>query len=199
MRPTERPLTFEQEYPKHAFAPLVDFGIALAAWVVRRRAGRRVEPANPSFPPTGAMAQSRQAAIAVTVTLLMAAAYTHVRADTPARVNADPILAVALSYGSDGLDTYAQDMHRFGRSASNVTESLGFCAGPRGADSSRVAGPAGPASAPATSGPAVRRAIESPTARALSQTARLEGRDGLDTYDEDFRSTTRPLLSFSTQ
>jgi hypothetical protein len=48
MRPTERPLTFEQEYPKHAFAPLVDLGMTIAAWVVRRRAGMRAESASAS-------------------------------------------------------------------------------------------------------------------------------------------------------
>jgi hypothetical protein len=199
MRPTERPLTFEQEYPKHAFAPLVDLGMTIAAWVVRRRAGKGVAPASPSPRPTGAVALSKQAAIAVSVTLLLAGAYSHVRADTPARVTADPILVAALSHGSDGLDTYAQDMRAFGRSASNVADSLASCGRPRGADSSRVAGAAGPASAPAASGPAVRRTIDASTARALWQTARLEGRDGLDAYDENFQSTSRSLLSFSTQ
>lgn len=218
MRPTEYPLTFEQEYRKHEFAPLVDLALTVTARAMRRRDGRRAESADGRPHPTGAgLTLYKRAAIAVAVAFVMAAAFSHVYADAPPRSKAGQILVAAVDPGpssattrtekilrkiveshvSDGLDIYAQEMRAFGRPASIPTNPLEACSGSRRTDSTQVTfggRPGGIAQAPVA---VARRGIEPLAARELFQAARFGAGDGLNVYYEDFRPTNGLLLSLT--
>jgi hypothetical protein len=42
MRLIERPLIFEETYPKYEFAPLVELGMSIAAWLEKKFRGNLV-------------------------------------------------------------------------------------------------------------------------------------------------------------
>ena len=218
MRFTERPLTFEQEYPKYSFAPLVELAVAVVAWAVRRRAAGRAEHAGaPVRPAAGEMSLAKHLVIAVTVSLAMAATSSHVRADASLRAKPDSGLAsvtdrapsaavtrtsevlasVVAHYESDGLDTYAQDMRAFGRSAFAPTMVSDACARSRAGESLQESRRGTAVSATRAQGPAVGRSIDPPAARKLFQGAEFNIKDGLDVYDRDFRPKTGSLLAVS--
>ena len=209
---TERPLTFEQEYPKHSFAPLVALAVAVAAWAVRRRtAGRTKAAGAPVRPVAGGLTLSKHVAIAVTVTLAMAATSSHVRADASSRAGSDSIPTAALPtapsaevlasvvarYESDALDTYAQDMRAFGRSASMPAIPADSCTESRASGSTQMPRGGAAVSATRASLPAVARYIDPPAARKLFQGAEFNVRDGLDVYDLEPGLKTGSLLAVS--
>lgn len=138
MRLSKRPLSFEQEYPKHEFAPLVDLGMKAAFWAAKRRsiepskhadASLRVSRVDP-ISPTTRHRRAKLTTAPLVVMLALAATFTRVdadcrsagAADSPATAPVDQerisgltrtsevLRNVVESYESDGLDTYNEDL-----------------------------------------------------------------------------------------
>ena len=95
------------------------------------------------------------------------------------------------------MDTYAQDMRAFGRTARAPAIFPDSCAESRASGSMQKSRLGVAASAPRASAPAVGRYIDAPAARNLFQKTEFNVQDGLDVYDLDGGPKTNPLLAVS--
>lgn len=148
MRPSQRPLSFEQEFPKHEFAPLIALALKVATWAVKRRSGQPLEShgAGPRAFRVGQISpttRSRHAKLTMTAAVVMfalAAAFSSVYADCPSE-------GIAGSLRAPPVDA--------GRASEMV-----------------------------------------PTAEILRRVIKSSKSDGLDVYNDDFRTTSQSFLSF---
>lgn len=138
MRTSQQPLSFEQEYPKHEFAPLVDLGLKAASWAAGRRsneppdceyAGPRASRIAP-IPLSIRHRPVKFTAVALVVMFVLAATFTRAYADCPAAEATNSLTTAPVdrekvsgltrtsealrkaieSAAPDGLDTYNEDL-----------------------------------------------------------------------------------------
>ena len=147
---SQRPQSFEQEYPKHEFAPLVDLVLNAASWVARRRATRKSKCQGVffrAFPMTlrPAATRHRRAKLttsSVVVMCALAATFSRVYADCPsasmtnthagapaeaARTpaidqNSEILRLIIETSKTDGLDVYNVDFRPEPRSLLSVVD-----------------------------------------------------------------------------
>ena len=147
---SQRPQSFEQEYPKHEFAPLVDLVLNAASWVARRRAIPKSKCQGVSFralPMTSrpAATRHRQAKLTTSSFVVMcalAATFSRVYADCPSPSMTDSIAGASAEAArttdidqnseilrqiiktskADGLDVYNVDFRPEPKSLLSVVD-----------------------------------------------------------------------------